>query len=47
VQVDITRRLKLEGAVGTSSGALNGTATTGSGADAGGSSIGLIYQFEY
>ncbi len=47
VQVDIARGLKLEGAVGTSSGApANGT-TVGSGTDAGGSSVGLTYQFEY
>jgi len=41
VQVDLTKRLKLEGTVGTSAGSATGSA------DEGGSSIGVTYEFEY
>jgi translocation and assembly module TamB len=41
VQVDLTKHLKLEGTVGNGSGTATGS--TGQG----GSSVGLIYQFEY
>ncbi len=43
VQVDLTKRLKLEGTVGTSSGSATGSSASGEG----GSSIGVTYQFEY
>jgi translocation and assembly module TamB len=43
VQVDLTKRLKLEGTVGTSSGSATGSSAGGEG----GSSIGVTYEFEY
>src|SRR6202034_3897494 len=46
VDVDITKRLKLEAAVGTG-GSSTPQSATGSGASSGGSSVGLKYQFEY
>jgi hypothetical protein len=44
VQLDLTRGLKLESTVGTSQGAQS---ATGAASGAGGSSIGLTYQFNY
>jgi translocation and assembly module TamB len=41
VQVDLTKRLKLEGTVGASSGSATGSSGEG------GSSVGVTYQFEY
>jgi translocation and assembly module TamB len=41
VQIDLTKGLKLEGTVGTSSSSATGSS------GAGGSSIGVLYQFEY
>ena len=41
VQVDLTKRLKLEGTVGTNSGSATGAAGEG------GSSVGITYQLEY
>jgi len=43
VQVDLTKRLKLEGTVGTGSGSATGSSASGEG----GSSIGVTYELEY